>query len=167
MEKATGNNKAIRSAIFVSRINGWSVTGFAALCAVIALVMGSLWGGVIGAAVALSGLMELQGNRLLQKGEASAVRWLAFSQVYLIGVLWIYAIQQLITFDSGDPWARFSPEFKEFMLNLYPDVYLVEDLLKVTYLATYISLMVAVLIYQGGLGIYYLSRKKYLYAGGR
>ena len=83
---------------------------------------------------------------------------------YLIAVLWAYAGDQLLRFDSDDPWALFPSEFKDLILAINPDEYLVEALLRITYPATYFSLILVVLIYQGGLCLYYFSRRKYLYA---
>lgn len=163
MENNSSHPKQIQRALWISRLNGWSVAGFAGFCAVVSLLMGSVYGFLVGAAVALSGVMELQGNRLLQKARMRGIGWLVFSQLYLIGVLWAYSINQLTRFDSSNPWEMFSPGFKDLMLSLNPDVYLVEDLIQVTFFATYISLILAVLLYQGGLSIYYLTRKKYLY----
>jgi hypothetical protein len=164
MQDEAISEKKILKALAISRLNGWSVAGFAGLCGLLVLVLGDVFGFMIGLAVAASGMMELQGNRLLRRRETSAFIWLAGSQVYLMVVLWAYASFNIMSFDKEDPWARFSPSIKEFILSINPDVYLVETMLKVSYFATYIALIVAVLIYQGGLCLYYFSRKKFLYA---
>jgi hypothetical protein len=164
MDEVSGSNKKIQRALVISRTNGWSVAGFAGVCALVVILFGDVFGFLVGLAVSLSGVMELKGSRLLRGLDKKAIGWLVGSQVYLIIVLWIYALFNLVTFNSTDPWARFSPGFKDLILSINPDVYLVEALLKVTYLATYITLILVALIYQGGLCLYYLSRKKYLYA---
>ena len=164
MEGESSSEKKIQRAIVISRINGWSVAGFAWACAFVVILFGDVLGFVVGLAVALSGIMELKGSRLLRGLDKRAFSWLAGSQAYLIIVLWSYGVINLATFDSADPWARFSPGFKDLILGINPDVYMVEALLKVSYLATYITLILVVLIYQGGLCLYYFSREKYLYA---
>ena len=164
MQPEAISEKRIQRAISISQINGWSVAGFAALCALAILLMGDWVGFAIGLAVSASGGMELRGHRLLKDRNGQAFPWLVGSQLYLIAVLWAYAAFQLMQFDSANPWASFPPEFKDLMLSINPDQYLVEALLRITYPTTYFSLILAVLIYQGGLSLYYLSRKKYLYA---
>ena len=161
-EEATFERK-IQRAISVSRINGWSIAGFAGLCTLVVLLMGDWLGVVIGLSVAASGVMELRGNRLLVAREKKAFGWLIGSQIVLMAVLWVYASYQLIRFDPRNPWAMFSEEFKDLILSINPDVYLVEAMLRFTVQATYLALILAVLIYQGGLCLYYFSRKKYLY----
>lgn len=141
-----------------------SVAGFAALCALVVLLFGDFLGFAIGLAVSVSGLVELVGSRLLQRKELKSIVWLTLSQLYLIVVLWAYSIYQLRVFEPDNPWAIFSPEFKDLILSINPDAYLIEALIRITYPATYFALILVVLIYQGGLCIYYLSRKKYLYA---
>ena len=156
-------DKKIQRALWISQVNGWSIAGVAGLSALVVILFGQVFGFLVGIAVAVGGLMELRGGRLLSNGSAVGIRWLAASQVYLMAVLWSYAGYSLTQFDKSDPWARFSPHFKDFVLKINPDVYLVELMLEFSYYATYISLIIAVLIYQGGLCLYYLSRKKYLY----
>lgn len=158
------SEKKIQHALTLSRINGWSIVSFAALCSIVVLLMGDLFGFVVGVAVSISGVMELRGNRLLTNKDARAFLWLGVSQIYLIAVLWVYATYQLLRFDSEDPWAMFSPEVKELILSINPDPYLVEAMIRITYPVTYFTLILVVLIYQGGLCLYYISRKKYLYA---
>lgn len=161
--KATSEER-IRRVIQLSRINGWSIVGFAGLCAIVVLLFGDLFGFSVGVAIAVGGWMELHGNQLLKKQNIIAFRWLAGSQIYLIIVLWSYCYNNIVRFDPSDPWERLSPEFKNLILSINPDTYLIEELLKVTYYATYIAVIVTVLIYQGGLCLFYLSRKKYLYS---
>ena len=165
MEPESISEKRIQRALSVSRVNGWSVAGFAGLCTLAVLLMGDLVGFGIGLAVSAAGCMELRGHCLLKAGKRSAFSWLAGSQLYLMGLLWGYAIYQLMRFDPDDVWSLFSPEFKDLILAINPDVYIVEALIRITYPVTYYALMLAVLFYQGGLCLYYLSRKKYLYPG--
>lgn len=155
--------KKLKRVLSVSRINGWSIAGFAGLCAILVLLLGDLFGFAVGIAVAFGGYMELRGNFLLLKKTPKAFHWLIASQLYLMLVLWIYCFYNLAEFDPSDPWARFPPGFKEMILAVNPDQHLVEELAGISYYATYLAVIMAVLIYQGGLCLYYLSRKKYLY----
>lgn len=163
MEQESISERKIQRVLSVSLINGWSVAGFAGLCSLGILLMGDGLGFLVGLLVAISGGLELRGNALLKAKVLTSFRWLVGSQLYLIVVLWSYAIWQLVRFDSQNVWALFSDEFKELILKVNPDVYLVEALIRITYPATYCALVVTVLIYQGGLCLYYRSRKKYLY----
>ena len=164
MEPEAISEKKIQRVLTLSRINGWSIVSFAALCSIVVLLMGDLFGFGVGVAVTISGVMELRGHRLLTNRDSSAFFWLGASQMYLVAVLWAYATHQLLKFDSDNPWAMFPPEFKELILSINPDTYLVEALIRITYPATYFVLILVVLVYQGGLCLYYISRKKYLYA---
>ena len=157
------SRKKIRRVTNISRLNGWSILAVAGLSALVSLVLGHVFGVVIGCAVAVSGYFELRGHQRLVARKGGAVAWLVISQWYLMIVLWSYCVINLYHFDSSNPWAMFSPRFKEFILAINPDAYLIESMLTVSYYATYISLILAVFIYQGGLSLYYLSVKKYLY----
>ncbi len=156
--------RKINRAILISRLNGWSIVIVALLSVLVTLFAKSLFGTVVGLAVLVAGYLELRGHKLLVSRNISAVSWLTISQWYLMAVLFAYSIINLVQFDANDPWAPFSSSFKELVLAINPDVYLVETMLKISYHAVYVSLIVAVLVYQGGLSIYYFSLKKYLYA---
>jgi hypothetical protein len=157
------SEKKMRRAEQFSRVNSWSIIGFALLSSVAVLFLGNIYGVLVGLAVALGGYFELRGHRYLLKREVSAIPWLVGSQLYLIIVLWGYSLNNLLTFDASNPWAAFSPGFKDLVLSINPDVQLVEAMLKVSYFLMYLSLILAVLIYQGGLSLYYLTLKKILY----
>lgn len=156
--------RKINRAVLISRLNGWSIVIVALLSVLVTIFAKSLLGTVIGLAVFVGGYLELRGHKLLVSRNISAVTWLAISQWYLMTVLFAYSIINLVRFDTNDPWASFSSSFKDLILAINPDVYLVETMLRVSYYAVYASLILTVLIYQGGLAIYYLSLKKYLYA---
>ncbi|MDA0349269.1 MAG: hypothetical protein O3C43_19550 [Verrucomicrobia bacterium] len=163
MDGALISEKKIRRAEQISRVNSWSIIWFALLSTVVVLFLGNLYGVLVGLAVALGGYFELRGHRYLIKREASAIPWLVGSQLYLIVVLWGYSLKHLLSFDESNPWAPFSSGMKDFILAINPDVQLVEAMLKVGYFLVYLSLILAVLIYQGGLSLYYLALKKLLY----
>ena len=163
MDGALISEKRIRRAEQISRVNSWSIIGFAGLSSVVVLFLGNFYGVLVGLAVVLGGYFELRGHQYLRKREISAIPWLVGSQLYLIVVLWAYSLKNLLSFDASNPWAPFSRGMKEFILAINPDVQLVEGMLKVSYFLVYLSLILAVLIYQGGLSIYYMVLKKLLY----
>jgi len=156
-------DKKLKRASRISFLNGWSIIVVAGFSSLIVLVLGEWLGFLIGSLVALGGYLELRGSLLLRSRARHAVQWLVVSQVFLMLILWSYAYYSLSLFDPADPWSRFSPQFKDLMLTINPDKYLVEALLKYSYYAVYLTLILTVLIYQGGLCLYYFSRKKYLY----
>lgn len=158
------SERKINRAVQISRLNGWSIVVVALLSVLVTVFAKSLFGTLIGVAVFVGGYLELRGHKLLVARKASAVSWLVISQWYLVAVLFAYSIINLVRFDANDPWAPFSASFKDLVLAINPDVYLVETMLKVSYYAVYVSLILAALIYQGGLSVYYLSLKKFLYA---
>ena len=163
MSDLPNSDKKIRLAAIIAQMNGGSIAGFAAVCAVAVLLFGDLYGFVVGIAVSVSGGLELRGGRLLKTRDPRAITWLVGSQLYLMAVLWCYAAYNLWSFDKADPRARFSPDLKEMVLSLLPDPYMADAMITITLYATWLTLILVVLIYQGGLSLYYLSRKKYLY----
>ena len=116
--QAEAISEKIRRAQQVSQINGWTIFGFAALCALVAFILKDIYGFLVGFAVSFSGLMELRGHFTLKQRMRSAINWLVFSQLYLMVVLWLYCLNNIFRFDHSDLWARFSPDFKNvFRLN--------------------------------------------------
>ncbi len=154
--------KKLNKAVVVSHRHGWSIAGFAGLCTVVVLFLGDWKGFIVGSLVTLCGVMEIHGSRLLKERKINSIGWLCLGEAFLFLVLWVYCAIQIQAFDPSNPWEHFSPAAKSLLLSVNPDQGLVEQLIGMMYRVLYLVMLVVVLFYQGGMCIYYYTRKKFL-----
>jgi len=148
--------------MIVAAINGWSVAVLGGLCLLLSVVWFSLWGVLVGAAATASGYMELSGRRRLKQGLPEAGRWLAGSQLLLLVAIFLYAGYQLLWFDPHSFMKDLPPDYQEAMGSLMGGQEL-DQLIGRVVTAFYAALMLATLLYQGGLCLYYsLATRKIL-----
>ena len=149
-------SEALRRVLRVARFDGMSVLGVAGAFALISAAARDVPGAVIGLLVAAAGAIELHGAGLLRSARSEGMRWLVFSQAYLMGVILCYAairlsrpdittIRQVVTSDLAEQIQQ---------AGLTVDQFLVEFVRLV-----YVSVAAATLLYQGGMTIYYLRRR--------
>lgn len=142
----------------LSAINGWSITVVAGLGGLISLAFADWIGAITGIVVALGGATELRGRRRILARDASGVRLLVLAQGIVLGMLWVYAITQLVRFDAAALLAGLPPEVQTMFDEAGYDRASVQQLLFIANLALYAAVMLASLIYQGGLALYYRHR---------
>lgn len=155
--------RTLQSVVAVSRANAWSVAGFGALCAVVALAR--LDGPTVAwtLPVIAAGLWELWGARRLQAGDVRGLRHMIRAQFLLLGVIWLYAWMRLKHFDATAFWAAL-PGFVQDKVNadllaagLDPE-FDRDPVLHLTNLLVCVILALVTLAYQGGLVAYYATR---------
>lgn len=142
----------------LARIDGTGVLLLAGAFALAAAIVGDRTGAVIGLLVAGAGAIELHGTQLLRHGEIQAMRWLIFSQLFLMLVVLAYCAIRLM---------NFSPEFIDHALT--PELrtafvqagYMPEELnglVRRIYYLTYGLVAAGTVIYQGAMIRFYLRR---------
>lgn len=150
--------KTLRRVLFISALDGWSIALFAGLCALISLLMGEWIGVTVGGLVTAAGVIELRGRRRLLDGDAHGLAFLVRAQAMILGVIWIYALQNLLAFDEAEIMAQFTPGVREMLSQWF--VLSAEDfrpLVKPVYYSLYLTVIGATLLFQGGLALYYYS----------
>jgi hypothetical protein len=147
--------EVLRRVLKTSRLNGWSVAIFAGLCSLVSAAFGDPVGASIGLLVALGGLLEVRGHRLLQRRDADGLRWLVRSQLMVLGVIWTYAVTRLMSFDEGLVRELVTPDMRATLNELGVSMEDILPLVRRFFYLLYGSVMAATLIYQGGLALYY------------
>ncbi len=151
----TPTQLALKKVLTISQVNGWSVALFAGLCTLVSLFFGELLGFGVGLLVVASGVMEIRGHRLLKRRNADGLTWLVRSQLFLLSVLLVYAVSRLLSFDGETVLSNLMPEMETvlggFGIIRADIVPMVEPFFR----AFYGAIILAALIYQGGLACFY------------
>jgi len=164
--KPTPAEKTFARILKLSALNGWSVVLIAGAAAVLALLMGDLYGLCIGLLVVGSGLMELHGRRLLKKRDAWGMRWLVRAELFLLAILACYAVRGMVSFNADYVRDQVIPDAREKLqlvgitmdefLNSYG---LTEEklipLVRTVTLAMYGTVLLVAVVYQGAMVLYY------------
>lgn len=160
--RPAGAGKTRRRLMIVAAVNGWSVAVLGGLCLLLSVVWFSLWGVLIGAAATASGCMELSGRRRVKQGRPEAGRWLAGSQLLLLGAIFLYAGYELLSFDPQALLKAVPPDYRQALGSFESEEELGQLFGLIVHLI-YAVVMLATLLYQGGLCLYYsLATRKIL-----
>jgi hypothetical protein len=95
LARARQNMKRIRRAVFMSKLDGWTLAVFGSLTILFGLM--SLAGWLVGGALVIVAIVELRAGDRLAKLDPTAPKTLAFNQLFLGGVLAAYAIWNLVS----------------------------------------------------------------------
>jgi hypothetical protein len=158
MKSPRSPEDVLRRVIRLSRLNGWSVVLFAGPCAVIALAFGDLVSFAVGALVAVGGAIEVRGSRGLRRRDPDGMRLLVRSQLVVLGVIWVYAVSRLMSFDEGIAREMATPDMQTVLAELGLSLNDIMPLVRQVHHLLYASVIVATLFYQGGLALYYRRR---------
>lgn len=139
----------------LSRMNGWSVVILAGLGGLLALVLGDWLSIGLAGLVGWFGWLEVKGSRMLKQCDPAGMKWLVRSQMLLLALILAYCASRLGSYDAEGALANLTPDMeaalKEAGLNRADIAPLVHQM----FLALYISVAVASILYQGGLALYY------------
>ncbi|MFM1852410.1 MAG: hypothetical protein RIS54_2094 [Verrucomicrobiota bacterium] len=148
----------LRRIIRLSGINGWCVALVAGLGGLVSLAFADWIGAATGLAVCAGGGLELRGRKQVLQGEATGMRRMVLAQLVVLATLWVYSVVQLIVFDAARLVAELPPEIHAMIADAQLDVAQVQQLLTIANFALYGAVMLASLVYQGGLALYYRHR---------
>jgi hypothetical protein len=149
----------LRRVIKIARVNGMVVVfPVSFLCALIAIAMGDLVSAGTGLLVAAAGWSEWHGAKLLQRGRARGINWLVRSQLYLLGIIEIYAVTRMGSYDPEYVRSLVTPDMKQMFDSAGLNLDQVMPMVRTAFYALYGSLIVLTLFYQGGLALYYWRR---------
>jgi len=156
----TPAEKTLQRVLTVSRFNGWSVVMIAAFGILLTLVLGDLLGTFIGGLAVVSGWMEVRGHRKLKQRDPEGMKWLVRSQLFLLGVVLAYCASRLGSFDADTAMANLTPDMEAMLKESGLERGDILPLVRMAFLATYLSVAAVCLVYQGGMALYYRSRTK-------
>jgi hypothetical protein len=153
----------------LARVDGWSVAIFAGLCTVGSLAFLDPVGISVGLLVTLGGALEVHGYRMLRRNDAGGMRWLARSQLVVLGTIWAYGLERLLSFDAGYLQTEVIPDARamltahginldDYLAQVGEDAADIVPLVRLFFVVLYGSVLLVTLIYQGGLYLYYRGR---------
>ena len=154
----TPEEKVYRRVLFVAGFDGWSVVVVAGLGLLLSLLFGSLTGIFVGLLLIGAGAMELHGRRLLRRRNAEGMRWLVRAQVFLLGVILVYCVSRLGSFDAETAMGNLTPDMQAALTEAGLTTADLMPLVHGAFLATYSVVAVVSLFFQGGLALYYRNR---------
>ena len=144
----------------IARLNGWSIAIFAGFCALVSFATGDVVGGVIGLIVAAGGAVEIRGYRKLQQHDAdSGMTLLIRAQWIVLVSIWAYAVGKLLSFDPQTAMGNETPDMKAMIDQAGLSTADINRLVTLTFYATYVTVLIVTLIYQGGMMLYYRNRR--------
>lgn len=154
---ATKRGKKVRRAAAVAKCSGVTLVFFA----VTSLLSGffDVTGLVVGLALAPLAWCELRGARDLRNFEFGACRWLALNQLALGVFVVVYAAWNLWNVMVGpDPYAEYIAADPAMAEMLGP----IGEMSKMITFGVYATLIPTSMVFQGGMALYYLTRKRIL-----
>ena len=167
LHRAGQAHRLIRRAAGVALCSGVSTL----LIGVASAVCAAFWPDVVGivgsAALLLIGGVELLGRRRLLQGEPGSARLLMRNQLALLALAVAYCIFQMATFSVERLKNDALPPEVRSQLGAMPELAHtidsnVERWGTLAHYGTYCVMMVASLGFQGGLALYYATRRKHL-----
>ena len=148
----------LRRVLKFSRVNGWSVAICAGVCSLVTLAFGDLVGVAVGLLVTVGGVIEVRGSRQIRRGDAAGMKGLVRSQFVVLGVIWVYAVTRLASFDETVAREMATPDMQTMLSELGLTLHDIMPLVRRAFYLLYGGVMAITLLYQGGLALYYRRR---------
>jgi hypothetical protein len=157
------NSEILRRVLRIARFDGLSVLVLAGFFALISAASGDVSGAAFGLLIAAAGAIELHGMALLRTIDRRGMTWLVSSQLYLMTVVLGYVGYRMANSDS-DPLVKLvksavatdGVELQQAGLDPAKVVADFPAQLRLLYLAV----AGLTILYQGGMAIYYIRRRK-------
>jgi hypothetical protein len=130
----------------------------AALGGLLALVLGDWLSIGLGGLVGWFGWLEVKGSRMLRQRDPAGMKWLVRSQMLLLGLILAYCASRLGSYDTESMLANLTPDMEAALKEAGLSRADIVPLVRQMFLALYISVALASILYQGGLALYYRSK---------
>ena len=150
--------EVLRRTLRLASFNGWTVTLFAGFCVLVSLAMGDLVGTGVAVMFTIGGIMELRGRRKLQQRDIDGMHLLVRSQLFELGVMLMYAVSRLFSFDPDLALGNETAEMKTLLTQAGVNASDLLSLVKLFFYVTYGVVIVVTICYQGGLAWLYHRR---------
>ena len=159
----------LRRVVRVSMIDGVSVLFVAGACALVSAATRDAFAAFIGLLVAGAGALEMSGANKLRAGDPRGMRLLFLSHFQIGASMMVYVAVRLLFLDLASVHKmlteaqRAEGGTKEFFALLEEQVrqagMTLDEYLLLSMRVMYLSLIIATVLYQGGMTIYYMRRK--------
>ena len=165
VRQAAVRRKAVRAAAHTSLVSAVITMGIG----VLALVLSALWGDWGGALVAMGvctvGAVEYLGHRRMRRADPAAARMLGWNQLAFLGLIFLYCLVQMLTYSTDQAKAAaLSPEVRsqlEAVPNMEKDIdQMIERWAPLVTYGLYGLIMLLSLGCQGGMALYYFTRRR-------
>jgi hypothetical protein len=113
----------------------------------------------VGGIIVAAGVMELRGHQQLSRGEVRGLSLMVRGQLLILATIWLYAGQNLLAFDEAALMSGVTAEMRTLLDQSGIALADLQSLLKPIYYAIYLTVMGVTLLFQGGLALYYQSRR--------
>jgi hypothetical protein len=154
---ASAPQKTLRHVLLISALDGWSITVIAGSCALTSLIL-SAWMGVgVGLILTMAGVIELCGRAQLMHGQPAGLTKLTAAQLLILFTVCAYAAANILTYNEAALLAQISSRLHEYQPGI--GVADLQPILKPLYFAIYLAVIGFTVLFQGGLALYYTSRK--------
>jgi hypothetical protein len=149
----------LRRVLALSLMDGWCMTLFSGFCLSLSLGLGRWTGVAVGASVLSCGITTLCGRKRLMRGDASGMIWLLRAQLAVLAIVFLYVLANLLAYDAAALMAHLTPEMRGMLEKAGVAVADLEPLLRTLYFAVYLIIMSGTLLFQGGLALFYKTRR--------
>jgi hypothetical protein len=143
----------------LSLMDGWCMTLFSGFCMSMSLLLGQWSGAAVGAIVMSCGITTLLNRKRLIRGDAGGMVWLLRAQLVVLTIVFLFVLENLLAFDAAALMAHLTPEMRSVLDQYGVSVADLEPLLKPVYFSSYILVMTGTLLFQGGLALFYQTRR--------
>ena len=135
------------------------MTLFSGFCTLVSLLLGEWSGAAVGAIVMSCGITTLRNRKRLSRGDAGGMIWLLRAQLTVLLVVFLLVTKNLLAFDAPALMGNVTPEMRSLLDQAGVSLADLEPLLKPVYFGFYLLVMSGTLLFQGGLALFYKTRR--------
>jgi membrane protein insertase Oxa1/YidC/SpoIIIJ len=154
--QATVRHKKIKKTARTALYSAATILPMAVLSLPLLVWFHDPWSLLIVATLWVVGIVEYRGHKRLQQDDPAACRMLGFNQLALLAVLVTYFLTRMILPPSED--------MKRYLASSGAGSAEIAHMLAALNYIMYTVLIVVVVAFQGGLALYYFSRRKFIEA---
>ena len=159
----------LRRVLALSLMDGRCMTLLSGFCTSVSLLTGEWTGACVGAIVMSSGITTLRSRKRLMGGDGGGMVWLFRAQLVVLAIVFLYVLGNLLTYDAAVMNQRLldiqTDSFVGGILFYLLDQYSIsvadlESQMKPLYFGIYLLVMTGTLLFQGGLALFYKTRRR-------
>ena len=165
LRQAVIRRRPLRRAARVARFSAWTILVIGVGGWPVLLFSPSLSGLVVVGGICLIGVLEYVGADKMRRGQRDAPAFLARNQLMFVGLIAAYCVYQMVTFNPDEMRAAAGLSGKDAQvleLGAGDLTRTLDSLLPVAVYGFYLLVILLIAVCQGGLALYYFTRKKYI-----
>ena len=149
----------LRRVLALSLMDGCCMSLFSGFCTLVSLLLGEWSGAAVGAIVMSCGITTLRNRKRLMRADAKGMVWLLRAQLIVLMVVFLFVAENLLAFDATTLMGNITPEMRSMLDQSGISLTDLEPFLKPVYFGFYLLVMSGTLLFQGGLALFYRSRR--------